>query len=179
MSEKTKPRQILTREDIRRLVMFAFTILVIVPGCALFFGGTARWHNVSWRPSLNIAAFTAAPLAMRIHAIFILTMVVTGWGMLALPKGDRRHRVLGWTWVVAMTLMGISSMTVPHGSAWISAYFGGGSALVLMAWGIWKVKRRKYRDHARTMVMLMIALIVMTLLAIMPGRLMHAVFFGS
>ena len=106
-------------------------------------------------------------------------MVVTGWGMLALPKGDLRHRVLGWSWVTAMTVMGITSMTVPHGNSWISAYVGGGSALVLMSWGIMKVKRRRYRDHARTMVMLMIALIVMTLLAIMPGRLMHAVLFGG
>jgi len=178
-SVRPTPRQILRKDDIRRLVVFGLMILVIVPGCALFFGGTARWQNVSWRPSLNIAAFSAAPLAMRIHAIFILTMVVSGWIMLALPKGDMRHRVLGWSWVGAMTFMGITSMSVPHGNAWISAYVGGGSALVLMAWGILKVKRRKYRDHARTMVMLMIALVVMTLLAIMPGRLMHDVLFGG
>jgi uncharacterized membrane protein len=187
MSERTRPepsirpgsRQILLKEDIRRLVVFALTILVIVPGCALFFGGTDHWQNVSWRLGLNTAAFSAAPLATRIHAIFILTIVVTGWGMLALPKGDLRHRVLGWSWVGAMTLMGITSMTVPHGNSWISAYVGGGSALVLMAWGILKVKRRRYRDHARTMVMLMIALVVMTLLAVMPGRLMHNVLFGG
>jgi uncharacterized membrane protein len=172
-------RQILLKEDIRRLVVFAFTILVVVPVCALMFGGSHRWQDVSWRPGLNTAAFSAAPLATRIHVVFILTMVVTGWGMLALPKGDLRHRVLGRSWVGAMTAMGITSMTVPHGNSWISAYVGGGSALVLMAWGIVNVKRRRYRDHARTMVMLMIALIVMTLLALMPGRLMHDVLFGG
>jgi uncharacterized membrane protein len=174
-----RSRQILLKEDIRRLVVFAFTILVVVPGCAWMFGGFDGWQNVSWRLGLNTAAFSAAPVATRIHAIFILTMVVTGWGMLALPKGDQRHRVLGWSWISAMTLMGITSMAVPHGNAWISAYVGGGSALVLMTWGILKVKRRRYRDHARTMVMLMIALIVMTLLAVMPGRLMHNVLFGG
>jgi hypothetical protein len=118
---RSRPRQILLKEDIRRLIVFALTILVIVPGCALVFGGRDGWQNGSWRPSLNTAAFAAAPLATRIHAIFILTMVVTGWGMLALPKGDLRHRVLGWTWIAAVTLMGITSMTVPHGDSWISA----------------------------------------------------------
>ena len=176
---RPRSRQILLKEDIRRLVVFALTILVVVPGCALVFGGSDGWQNVSWRLGLNSAAFSAAPLATRIHAMFVLTMVVTGWGMLALPKGDMRHRVLGWSWIGAMTLMGITSMAVPHGNSWISAYVGGGSALVLMAWGILKVKRRRYRDHARTMVMLMIALVVMTLLAVMPGRLMHDVLFGG
>jgi hypothetical protein len=37
--------------------------------------------------------------------VAILGLVVTGWMMLALPKGDRRHRILGWTWVGAMGLM--------------------------------------------------------------------------
>ncbi len=53
----------------------------------------------------------AAPVATRIHAVFILTMVVTGWGMLALSKGDLRHRVLGWSWIAAMTVMGLTSMS--------------------------------------------------------------------
>jgi len=177
----TRParRQILQPDDIRRLIWFAFTILVVVPGCAWLLGGSDRWQDVSWRFGLNTAAFAEAPLVTQAHAVFILTMVATGWGMLALPKGDRRHRILGWTWVGAMTLMGLTSMLVPHGNSWIAAYVGGGSALVLMAYGIYKVKRRKYRDHARTMVMLMIALVVMTLLAFMPGRLMHAVLFSG
>ena len=87
--------------------------------------------------------------------------------------------MLGWSWVSAMTLMGITSITVPHGHSWIAAYVSGGSALVLMSWGIVQVKRRRHRDHARTMVMLMIASVVMTLLAIMPGRLMHDVLFSG
>ena len=64
-------QQILRREDIRRLVVFALTILVVVPACALVFGGLHRWQNVSWRPGLNPAAFSAAPIATRIHVVFI------------------------------------------------------------------------------------------------------------
>ena len=178
-SARPGPRRILHEGDIRRLVVFAITILFIVPGCAWFLGGSESWGQASWRLGFNAAVFSAAPLAARIHAIFILTMVATGWGMLTLPKGDRRHRVLGWTWVGAMTLMGLTSMTVPHGNSWIAAYVGGGSALVLMAYGVYAVKRRRFRKHAQTMAMLMIALIVMTLLSVLPGRLMHDVLFAG
>lgn len=170
---------ILSKEDIRRLIGFAFTILIIVPACAWFLGGSEKWQDTSWTPGLNFAAFTAAPVATQLHAVFIVLMVLTGWLMLALPKGDRRHKTLGWIWVSAMTLMGLTSMLVPHGDSWVAAYAGGSSALVLMAYGIYKVKRRRLRDHARTMVMLMIALVVMCLLAVVPGRLLHEVFFAG
>jgi uncharacterized membrane protein len=99
--------------------------------------------------------------------------------MLALPKGDRRHRTLGWTWVSAMVLMGLSSLTVPHGDSWVAAYVGGGSALVLMGFGVYFVRRRRVRHHAKTMAMLMIALVLMTMLSVLPGRLMHDVFFAG
>ena len=33
--------------------MFALTILVIVPGCALLFGGSHGWQDVSWRLGLT------------------------------------------------------------------------------------------------------------------------------
>jgi hypothetical protein len=146
--------------------VFALTILVMVTVCALLFGGSHGWQDVSWRLGLNIAAFDAAPLATRIHAIFILAIVVTGWGML-LELGRRDD------------IDGDHVDDRPARQQLDLGLFGGGSALVLMAWGIMKVKRRRYRDHARTMVMLMIALIIMSLLAIMPGRLMHDVLFSG
>jgi len=172
-------RGILLPGDIRRLVVFAFTILVIVPGIAWMAGGFNDWSTAGWRPGLDLEAFASAPLSTRIHAITILVLVVAGWIMLALPKGDRRHRTLGWIWVGGMVAMGASSMTVPHGDSWVAAYIGGGSALALLAYGIYAVKTRRLRNHARTMAMLMIALVLMTLLSLMPGRLLHDVVFGG
>ena len=99
--------------------------------------------------------------------------------MLALPKGDRRHRTLGWTWVTGMVLMGLSSIAVPHGDSWVAAYLGGGSALVLLGFGVYFIRAGKARNHARTMAMLMIALVLMTMLAFLPGRLLHEAFFAG
>ncbi len=57
--------------------------------------------------------------------------------------------------------------------------FWGGSALALLAFGIYSVKRHRLRNHGRTMAMLMIALVLMTLLSVLPGRMMHGVVFGG
>lgn len=172
-------RGILLPGDIRRLIAFAFTLFVIVPGIAWMAGGFDDWSRVSWRPGLDLAVFASAPLATRIHAIIILVLVVAGWIMLALPKGDRRHKTFGWIWVSGMAAMGATSLTVPHGDSWVAAYIGGGSALALLAYGVYAVKTRRLRNHGRTMAMLMIALVLMTLLSLMPGRLLHDVVFGG
>ncbi len=175
----TPVRGVLRASDIRRLVIFSVVLLVVVPASAWFAGGFKGWQTANWRPGLNLDALAAAPLATIVHAAAILILVVTGWIMLALPKGDRRHRTLGWTWVSAMLLMGLSSLAVPHGDSWVAAYVGGGSALVLLGFGVYFVRRRQLRLHARTMAMLMIALVLMTMLSVLPGRLMHEVLFAG
>ena len=179
MPPKPPVRRGLEAEDIHRLVVFSMTVVVVVPACAWLFGGFRNWADANWWPGLDGAAFGAAPLSTRAHAVFVLALVASGWGILALPKGDRRHRVLGRTWVCAMVAMGAASLAVPHGSNWVAAYVGGASAYPLLAYGVYAVKRGDRRRHGRTMAMLMIALVLMTLLAVFPGRLMHDVLFGG
>jgi len=169
----------LEAEDIRRLVVFSLTVFVVVPACAWVLGGFTDWADASWRLGLARDVFATAPFATRAHAGFVLALVASGWGILVLPKGDRRHRTLGWIWVCAMLAMGAASLTVPHGSNWVAAYVGGASAYPLLAYGILAIKRGERRRHGRTMAMLMIALVLMTLLAVFPGRLMHDVLFGG
>jgi uncharacterized membrane protein len=172
-------RRGLEREDIRRLVVFSVNVLVVVPVCAWLLGGFRNWADANWRPRLDGAVFASAPVSTRTHVALVLALVASGWAILALPKGDRRHRTLGWTWVCAMLAMGAASLTVPHGPNWVAAYVGGASAYPLLAYGVYAVKRGDRRRHGRTMAMLMIALVLMTLLAVFPGRLMHDVLFGG
>lgn len=159
--------------------MFSIVLLVLVPVIAWQAGDFSQQQGVTWRPGLDLAALAAAPGATLVHAIAILVLVVTGWILLALPKGNRRHRQLGWAWVTGMVLMGLTSLAVPHGDSWVAAYVGGGSALVLLGFGVYFIRAGKARHHARTMVMLMIALALMTMLAFLPGRLLHEVFFAG
>ena len=161
------------------MVVFSVVLLVVVPTIAWRAGGFGQIQGVSWTPRLNLDVLAVAPPATLIHAIAILLLVITGWTLLALPKGNRRHRQLGWTWVTGMVLMGLSSLAVPHGDSWVAAYVGGGSALVLLGFGVYFIRHRNARNHARTMVMLMIALVLMTLLAFLPGRLLHEALFSG
>jgi hypothetical protein len=40
-------------EDIRRLVVFSLTVLVVVPICAWLLGGFQNWAEASWRLGLD------------------------------------------------------------------------------------------------------------------------------
>ena len=104
-------RSILNANDIRRLVVFSVVRLIMVPTCAWLAGGFQNWQDANWQPGLDLHSFTSAPMATRIHAVAILTLVATGWGMLALPKGDRRHKTLGWIWVGSMGVMGLTALS--------------------------------------------------------------------
>jgi hypothetical protein len=128
----------LEAEDIRRLVIFSLTLMVVVPMSAWLLGGFRNWTDANWRLGLDGAAFLAAPLSTRVHALFVLTLTASGWGIIALPKGDRRHKTLALR------------LTVPHGPNWIAAYVGGASAYPLLAHGGYAVKRRDRRRHGRT-----------------------------
>jgi uncharacterized membrane protein len=171
-------RDILPRGEMRRLAVFSVVLLIVVPTIALLAGG-GDVFEASWRPRLDLAAFNAAPLATRVHAAAILALVVASWVMVLLPKGDRRHRILGWTWVIAMSVMGAASLSVPHSDSWVAGYIGGGSALGLMAYAVYAVKQRNLATHGRMMSILIIALVLMTFLALFPGRLLHSVVFGG
>jgi uncharacterized membrane protein len=177
--KRASRRRVLLASDVRRLVIFALALCIVVPTIALLAGGFRNGSSASWRPGLDFGVFVSAPLSTRIHAISILVLVAAGWGMIALPKGDRRHKTLGWIWICAMGAMGAASLTIPHGNSWVAAYVGGGSAYALLAYGVYAVKRGDLRKHGRTMAMLMIALVLMTLLSLIPGRLMHDVVFGG
>lgn len=171
-------RSILLPGEMRRLIVFSIVLLIVVPTIALLAGGN-EFSEATWRPGLDLVAFNSAPLATRVHAVAILVLLAAGWGMIALPKGDRRHKTLGWIWVGAMTVMGASSLFVPHSESWVAGYIGGGSALGLMGYGVYAARRRDLATHGRMMSILMIALVLMSFLALFPGRLLHSVVFAG
>jgi len=173
-----KAAEILAPGEMPRLIAFSVFLLIIVPAIAWFAGGNQAGEAVSWRPDINIDAFNRAPLVTRIHAVFIMTLAVAGWIMILLPKGDARHKMLGWIWVLAMAAMASSSLLVPHSESWVAAYFGGGSAIALMVYGVYSARKRNFATHGKMTAILMIALVLMMILSILPGRLMHQVFFS-
>ena len=108
---------------------------------------------------------------------------VTGWLGFGAPKGTLPHRTLGWIWVILMAVVAISSFWIheirligPFSpihllSIWVP---------IMLVVAVVAARRHNVRRHRITMLWLFAgALVIAGLFTFMPGRIMHAVVFGS
>ncbi len=111
---------------------------------------------------------------MLIWTHLILAVLAIGLGMvnLASAKGTRRHRIIGWCWLVVMTYVTVSSFWIRelnHGEfSWIH---------LLTIWTIFSmivavvsIRRGNVRRHAAFMTGTMIGALIAGGFAMMPGR---------
>lgn len=112
-------------------------------------------------------------VASTIHLAAVVPAVVIGVIQLAAPKGTRPHRLLGWTWVLAMATAALSSfwvMEIRHGAGWSVIHLLSVWVLVAMALALWHIRRGNVRAHQRFMVGTLIGLAGAGIGALMPGR---------
>ncbi len=111
---------------------------------------------------------------MLIWTHLVLAVLAVGLGLinLASAKGTRRHRVLGWCWIVVMTFV-----TVP--SFWIRELNDGAFSWIhlLTAWTIFcmvaavvSIRRGRVRAHAAFMTGTMVGALIAGGFAMLPGR---------
>ncbi len=111
---------------------------------------------------------------------FILAVLAIGLGLvnLASTKGTRRHRIIGWCWLVTMTYVTVSSFWIRelnHGDfSWIH---------LLTIWTIFcmivavvSIRRGNVRLHASFMTGTMIGAFIAGGFAMMPGRFISELF---
>jgi uncharacterized membrane protein len=129
---------------------------------------------------LNILNIAVAPIPSHAYAAFLA--VLLGGVQLTRPKGTIAHKYLGYTWVILMLWVSISSF-------WIQTLkvIGPFSPIhFLSIFTIWSVfdaiksaKNGNIRRHEGTMKLLyLLALIVTGLFTLLPGRIMNSVLFG-
>jgi uncharacterized membrane protein len=122
----------------------------------------------------------AAP-AIQLHLAGVAVAVAIGVVLLVGVKGTLAHRVLGWTWVVAMMAAAVSSLfirIINHGQ-FSFIHLLSGWTIIALPIGVAFARRHKVRMHARMMTGLFTGgLMLAGLLAFMPGRLMWQMFFG-
>jgi uncharacterized membrane protein len=124
----------------------------------------------------------AAP-QIPVHAFAAMAAFVLGAVQLVAPKGTLPHRTLGWIWVALMALVAVSSLWIheirlvgPFSpihllSIWVP---------IMLVVAVVAARRRNIRRHKITMLWLFAgALVIAGLFTFMPGRIMHAVVFGS
>src|ERR1700741_1871431 len=101
--------------------------------------------------------------------------------MMGLRKGTSRHKMIGAFWVVFMFLVACSSFAItrinPGHFSWIHVLSV--VTLVFLPLALWRRRQGDSRGHARAMVGVFLGLLIAGAFTLVPGRLMHDVFFGS
>lgn len=145
-------------------------------------GVTPEQLAVSYRPHLpRWTLFQGLPLTLGVHIAAAAIALVIGFVIMALPKGRGPHKLLGWTWVIAMAVTAISSfflILLPgFGVSLIHALSGFVTVLLPMA--VAAIRRGDVKTHRQLMTgLFMGGLLTAALLTLLPGRLMWRVFFG-
>ncbi|NEX92705.1 DUF2306 domain-containing protein [Caulobacter sp. 17J65-9] len=129
-------------------------------------------------PDLGLVA-TAKP-AIQLHLATALLALAIGTVLLLGVKGNRLHRVLGWTWVIAMATTAVSSLfihEINHG-AFSFIHLLSGWTIIGLPMAVYAARRHKVAQHRRSMTGMFVGgLILAGLLAFLPGRLMWELFF--
>lgn len=132
---------------------------------------------------MSFAPLLAGGPTITLHALAALAAFALGVTQLALPKGSARHRVMGWAWVVLIAAVAASSFAIhsirqfgPFSVIHLLALF----TLAVLPIGVLAARRGDVGRHRRVMIGLFCgALLIAGFFSLAPGRIMHAVVFGS
>ena len=164
------------------VLALALLIVPLVAYLAVDDGRLARMgftpHAPDWRLLLT------SPPAIQIHVAAALTALAIGIVLLIGVKGNRLHRTLGWTWVLAMATTAVSSFFIhrlnPGGPGGFSLiHLLSGWTVIALPMAVHAARRHRIADHRRAMTGMFVGgLIVAGAFTLLPGRLMWAIFFG-
>ena len=119
-------------------------------------------------------------LPAAIHLASVVPAVAIGMVQLVAKKGTRRHRALGWMWVLAMVAAALSSfwiMEIRKGAGFSVIHLLSAWTLIALACAIWFIRRGNVRAHQGFMVGTLLGLLGAGIGAAMPGRFLSRLFF--
>jgi len=131
---------------------------------------------------MNLVPITAAPLAIQIHLATVLPAFAIGtWLIFASRKGSTIHRALGFTYLTLMTATAVTTFFIR--SIWPGSLSPVHMFIPLTLFGVfgalWNARRGNIRGHRNAMLGLYIGgLLLAGGFTLLPGRLLHGVFFG-
>jgi uncharacterized membrane protein len=142
----------------------------------------SRILDRGWRlKAPDLALIAGEPVVLQLHVVSAVTALAIGIVIMLKPKGVGLHRLLGWSWVVAMASTALSSvfLTGLNGDRWSLIHLLTGWVIVALPIGVVAIRRRNVRVHQRMMTGLFIGgLVVAGAFTFIPGRLMWRVFFA-
>ena len=126
--------------------------------------------------------FAEAP-PIPLHVLAALLAFVLGGMQLAMKKGTRLHKALGWIWIGLMAVVAMTSFFIHEIRLWgqyspihlLSLW-----TLISLGLAIYFAKTGKIKRHKQVMVALYgFGLILTGFFTMMPGRVMHQIIFGG
>ena len=166
-----------------RRLAWLVTLLVVGGILAVWF--YLYWphrHQIGFQPHMpDLALLTRQPAQVQLHIATALTALLLGTVQLIGVKGTTAHRVIGWTWVVAMAVTAVSSLFIRqiNGGAFSFIHLLSGWTIIALPMAVYAARRHRVLAHRRGMTGMFVGgLIVAGLLTFLPGRLMYQVFFG-
>ncbi len=131
---------------------------------------------------MNIEIFWNTSLAIQVHIVVAALALGAGGMQLILTKGTVIHRLTGWFWIVFMTAVAATSFFI-HGirvwGSWSPIHLLSIFTLCILFVGVRAARQGNFRTHAITMTATyFLALVLTGALTLLPGRMMHQMFFG-
>ena len=129
----------------------------------------------------DFSKIAAAPPVIQVHLTAALTALVIGAVLMLRVKGTTLHKLLGWTWVIAMGTTAVSSLFIqtinPGHFSFI--HLLSGWTIVGLPGAVYAIKRGKVAAHRRAMTGMFVGgLLIAGLFTFLPGRLLWTVFLG-
>jgi uncharacterized membrane protein len=132
---------------------------------------------------MSLAPLLQASPQTQIHAFAAMAAFALGLIQFAAPKGTLPHRTLGWIWVVLMLIISGSSFFL-HGlriwGEWSPIHMLSIATPIALISAVSAARHHRVPSHKYTMISIFIgALVIAGVFTLVPGRLMHTVFFAA
>jgi len=131
---------------------------------------------------MTLAPLLNASIAIQLHAFAAIAAFALGLVQFARKKGTFSHRTVGWIWVVLMLIVAVSSFWIHDiklWGIWSPIHILSVVTLVNLPLAVWMARTHKVRAHRYWMLGIFAgALVIAGIFTFVPGRIMHAVFFG-
>lgn len=132
---------------------------------------------------MGLAPLLAASPVIQIHAFAAIGAFLLGIAQLVALKGTAAHRVAGWLWAALMLVVAVSSLWIHElrvWGPWSPIHLLSLVVIVTVPAAVFAARRHQVARHRRAMIQLFFfALVLAGAFTLLPGRLMHAVVFGS
>lgn len=162
--------------DLRSLGMMAGGAAIIIPLATWLFGGIDAGGFGVLRPVPDPGPILRASPILLLHLMLALIAIVSGIIILSMRKGTLIHRLLGRAWAALMIAMALAGFAIEP-----TRFTPAHATVFLVFWmiplAIARARKGDMRGHRRTIAHLLIAMVIVGGLTILPGHLLHPVFF--